>query len=203
MAWGMAVIAACHLAWAGIGMALLSRKLGWGALSQAVTGLAFGLSGYLVARLGFFSINATSAWLPWILLYLTPSPEGPASRKKDRTCLILCLGMSLLAGHAQTCWYTLVLAGLWAAFWGWNDPQAPSDSKNKLNRMVRSLLGYGLALGLAGAIAAIQLMPTVEYLLLSGRSTAVEYAYALNYSFWPWRFLTLIAPGLVWQPGDG
>ena len=72
MAWGMALIAALHLVWAAVGMAAIARRLGLGVLAQAVSGLAFGLSGYLVARLGFLSITSTAAWLPWVLLYLTP-----------------------------------------------------------------------------------------------------------------------------------
>jgi hypothetical protein len=66
MTWGMALVAALHLVWAGVGMAAILRRLGLGVLAQAVSGLAFGLSGYLVARLGFLSITSTAAWLPWV-----------------------------------------------------------------------------------------------------------------------------------------
>ena len=71
LAWVQAPIVAVHLAWAGLGMAFLARRLGQRGLSQSVSGLAFGLSGYLVARAGFLSINATVAWLPWIILIST------------------------------------------------------------------------------------------------------------------------------------
>src|SRR5260221_6258931 len=59
-------LAALHLAWAGAGMVTLARLLKLPPLSQAISGLAFGLSQYLVARVSFLSINATVAWLPWI-----------------------------------------------------------------------------------------------------------------------------------------
>jgi hypothetical protein len=56
-----------HWVWAGAGMVALARALGFRPLGQAVAGLAFGLSQYLVARAWFFSINAAVAWVPWII----------------------------------------------------------------------------------------------------------------------------------------
>ncbi|MBL8095901.1 MAG: hypothetical protein JNL73_17120, partial [Anaerolineales bacterium] len=53
-----------HVALAGLGMVALTRRLGYAPLGQAVAGLAFGLSQYVVARAGFFSINTTVAWVP-------------------------------------------------------------------------------------------------------------------------------------------
>ena len=60
-------LGALHLAWAGAGMLLLSETLGFSRLGEAVAGLAFGLSQYLVARVPFLSINAAAAWLPWLV----------------------------------------------------------------------------------------------------------------------------------------
>ena len=59
-----------------------------------------------------------------------------------------------------------------------------------------------LALAVAGAIAlaAVQLLPTAEYLLQSQRSAAVEYEAAMAFSFWPWRFLSLFAPEMFGNP---
>jgi hypothetical protein len=212
MAWGMALIAAIHLAWAGAGMAAIARRLGLGALAQAVCGLAFGLSGYLVARLGFLSITSTAAWLPWVLLYLTPRPGEALSSRRDYLKLVFCLAMLLLAGHAQTAWYTLLLAGLWAGFWaGFSTRLVPAATQKPpqpawlagLRRMLKTWLWLGLALALAVGICAVQLLPTAEYLAQSQRAAAIDYDYALNYSFWPWHLLTLFAPGLFGSPASG
>jgi uncharacterized membrane protein YfhO len=54
---------------------------------------------------------------------------------------------------------------------------------------------------LAVCMSAVQLIPTAEYLLTTARASAVEEGYALNYSFWPWRFLTLFSPDLFGNPG--
>ncbi|NIT61083.1 MAG: hypothetical protein GWN00_34235, partial [Aliifodinibius sp.] len=56
---------------------------------------------------------------------------------------------------------------------------------------------------IAIALAAIQLLPTFEYLLESQRSAAVDFDFAMNYSFWPWRFLSLLTPDLFGNPALG
>jgi hypothetical protein len=57
---------------------------------------------------------------------------------------------------------------------------------------------------LCGAgLAAIQLIPTAEYLMQSQRASAVSYDLAMTYSFWPWRFLSLLAPDLFGNPAIG
>lgn len=200
MTWLQAVMLALHLAWSGIGMGELARRIGLGEPAQAVCGLAFGLSGYMVARAGFLSINAAAAWLPWVLLFLTPRP-GESNIRPHRSLAAACaIAMLLLAGHAQTAWYTLLLAGLWVGWFGQTrEPgffRRVEITASAYGRMVgATMLGVGLAMA--------QLLPTAEYLLQSQRSSAVDYDYALNYSFWPWRLLTLLAPELFGSPVSG
>jgi hypothetical protein len=240
-AWGQAILVAAHLAWAGLGMALLARRLGLNELAQTVCGLAFGLSQYMVARAGFLSINAAAAWLPWVILAVHSLDLGSLtqdfSNREDPPIsrhfwgnvrllfrivalevyrvrwLALCLGMQLLAGHAQIAWYTMLLAFFWATGLGWaeaNSKLAPQGSVEPMKvigqRMrVVSRVWMRLALGmfLAASLAAIQLLPTAEYLSQSQRSNRLDIDFALNYSFWPWRFLTLLAPDMFGNPVRG
>jgi len=118
LAWSQALMGALHLIWASIGTALLVRRLGLGRLAQTISGLAFGLSGYLVARAWFASINAAVAWLPWVLL-LAYDLVVQNRTAKSILKLGLVVGLQLLTGHAQTTWYTWVLAALWVGFWSW------------------------------------------------------------------------------------
>ena len=220
VAWGQALMVAIHLLWAGSGMACLARRLGLGVLAQAVAGLAFGLSGYLVARAGFLSINAAAAWLPWILLCLTPEPEENRPSRRRLLLLALCLALQLLAGHAQTTWYTWILAGLWAgylavaAYSRGAKAQISGESvsvksgflhhlRAASGRVLRAWGFLALALLLAVGLSAAQLLPTGEYLLQSQRAAAVDYETAMTYSFWPWRLVTLLAPGFFGSPVQG
>lgn len=193
MAWAMAPLAALHLAWGGWGMARLVRALGWGELAQVVSGLAFGLSGYLVARAHFLSINAAAAWVPWLLLAAYHLAVRPGRRPLLWFALVG--GLQLLAGHAQTTWYSLLLAFSFVLFWG--------GHVGGRSGLLRAGGRFVLAGSWAVALAAAQLLPTAEYLLQSPRAAAYDAGLALQYSFWPWRLLTLLAPNLFGSPAHG
>lgn len=213
-AWAQTLLVMLHLIWAGIGASLLLRSLGAGILGQTIAGMAFGCSGYLVARAGFLSINAAVSWLPWILLAIWRLIAVPGNRKVWAGLVIL-LAMQLLAGHAQTVWYGVLFAIMWAGFWSWRKASLPAGSSaattnpdsispgRVANAILQTWLRLGLAIVLAASIAAIQLLPTAEYLSQSQRSSAVDYELAMTYSFWPWRILGLFAPDLFGNPAHG
>jgi hypothetical protein len=143
--------------------------------------------------------------------------------------LVCAAALQLLAGHAQTTWYSLLLAVMWFLYLGLFQPwletrktdvrQVPDDLSNPAERTAESgeyehdapgftkafkrLAVFGGALLLAVGIAAVQLLPTAEYLLESQRSAMVDYDFAISYSFWPWRFLSFLAPGLFGNPALG
>ena len=193
MAWGMAPVMALHLAIAGIGMLFLLRQLRLNKFSQTLGALAFSLSGYLVARANFLSINASVAWLPWILWasYLLIKKRD----KKRILYLAILMAIQWLAGHAQIAWYSLLLMALWSLFWMWSDRKRGET---------RSILGkFSLSLGLAFALSAIQLIPTLEFLIHSARGTQLDPQLVMNYSFWPWRIITLFVPNIFGNPVSG
>ncbi len=200
-AWGHGLLVALHLMWAGIGMVVLTRHLGLGLFGQSVSALAYSLSGYLVARGGFLSINATAAWLPWILFTvdrLVHSLETDGPRRdtlKATLWFSVALALQWMAGHAQTAWYTFVLAFTWAC---WRT--ILSRGWNGLKRLSAHLIG---AVVIAFGLSAVQLLPTVEYLLNSHRVSYLDPEFAMTYSFWPWRLLDLLVPGLFGNPAHG
>lgn len=190
---GQGWLMVAHLLLAGVGMARLSRALGIGWLGQTVAGLAFMLSGYLVARAGFVSINAAVAWLPWIIL------AGESAWKKQKMFslpLALLLVLQWLAGHWQTAWYTwLLLAG-----WLFARAIAFRPAGKGIWRAFRLLVSGSL---LAALLGAAQFIPTVEYWMVSQRAGGVGLETVATYSFWPWRLMGLIAPGFFGNPATG
>ncbi len=189
IAWGQTLLVLLHLIWAGFGMALLARSFGLGTFAQAVSGIAYAMSGYMVARSGFLSINAAAAWLPWILVAAESLVRSPRSRAV--AFLGLVLGLQWLSGHAQIAWYTLILLVAWVVY------RARSYSSSTR----RAILALATAGALAFAIAAVQLIPTLEYTSVSNRAGDLDPEFALTYSFWPWRALGLVAPDLFGNPG--
>jgi hypothetical protein len=198
VAWGQTLLVMLHLMWAGAGMLCLARRIGLGRLGQWVASLSFALCAYLVARAGFLSMNATSAWLPWVLWAvegLGRSQNSPATRRAAIAILAAILSMQWLAGHAQLAWYSAFLAGAWCMWRGGEE------------RGWRGALGgagrFLAAAGLAALLAAAQLIPTLEYLSQSGRAQGLAEGFALTYSLWPWRLLGLLAPDLFGHPAQG
>ncbi len=206
MAWGMVLVAGLHLIWAGLGMLFLTRKIKLGVCSQIISSLAFGLSGYLVARLGFLSINAAVAWFPWVLLFITPEGDLRLSyKRKQFVGLTASLALMLLAGHAQTAWYIVVLSVVWFSFWHIQQGEHTPNTGflYQINNFISSWKWFGLALILAGGICAAQLLPTAEYLAQSQRADAVDYDFAMNYSYWPWHLMNFLAPDIFGSPANG
>ncbi|MFN2198047.1 MAG: YfhO family protein [Anaerolineales bacterium] len=224
IAWLQAGLVALHLLWTGIGMLLLARELKLNILGQFIASLAFTFSGYIIARAWFLTINHAVAWIPWILLFgyklavrlRTDLQEHKSSLRILTSSgflgLVLCATLQLLTGHAQISWYTGILNFFWILFWVFIDvPAAGVESpttagKDRKQRLLAGGAAAGLfllAMFLSVGMAALQLFPTAEYLGFSPRASEVSYEIAMTYSFWPWRFIGLIAPNLFGNPVFG
>ena len=201
LAWSHTLLVVLHLIWAGWGMARLAKKIGLQPLAQSLCGLSFGLTGYFVARGGFFSMVWAGAWIPWIFLYSSdlgmPVRTQAASEREKilHLPLMFAIALQLLAGHAQLSWYTLTLAALWVIVGAWEN--------SSFRQACAALARFGLAAVLAAVISSVQLLPTFEYLQQSQRSAAVNYETVMTYSFWPWRLISLFAPDFFGNPGSG
>ncbi|NMB70610.1 MAG: YfhO family protein, partial [Bacteroidales bacterium] len=159
----------------------------------------FGMTSYAVARASFLSMNAAIAWIPFQLwssynFICEISRDETRDEKKFIVFHTIFLTLQLLSGHAQITWYTQILVILWIGLWLFQ-----KKSKN----FFRRALPLGFSIICAALICAVQLIPTAEYLLQSQRADAVTFDYAVNYSFWGWRILTLFSPNLFGNPGSG
>lgn len=203
LAWSQALLVTLHLIWSGLGMAVFARKIGLGKLGQVVSGLSFGLSGYLVARAWFASINTAVAWLPWVLVF-SYDTAIPDKKNYPSIKLGIVIGLQLLAGHAQTSWYTWLLAGMLIVYWNWNRTKGDRVQIRRFLLAIGKSWGYlVVAIMIGAALSAVQLFPTAVYLLQSQRAAAAEFEAAMTYSFWPWRMLGLLAPNIFGSPVNG
>jgi len=200
---------ALHLALAGLGAYYLARTLGLSRFGALVAGLTYGGGGYLVARWVFPSMVCAAAWLPLMLALtdrLISNLQCPISNIQqhgywilDIGLLALVIALQLLAGHAQTSFYSLLLVAALGLFRLWRLQVA----SNKF-QVGHSLLAacYLLLAALWGvALAAIQLLPTAELAAHSQRAgTLTDLQFAYELSFWPWRFISLLAPDFFGNP---
>jgi hypothetical protein len=189
----MSWLAVLHLVWAGIGMWLLTGLLGLSVFGRGISTLAYALSGYLVARLFSFPTVASAAWIPWV--FWVTQRAIIHQKPRDAGWLALAVGMQLLAGHAQTTWYSLFGVGLYAL---WHIRRGGLAQKQLYGLL---LVGAGMMLG--AALAAAQLIPTAEYLRESQRSGGLDYKTLTNLSYHPLRLLTLFSPDFFGTPANG
>jgi hypothetical protein len=183
-----------HILWAGLGMVTLARALGFGALGQCIAGLAFGMGQYVVARASFYSINAAVAWVPWVVWAIDGGLRHKGQGVRRALILSAVLALQLLAGHAQTTWYTWLLAGAWVL---WR--VLTSQPRRSFTHYFLLSTSFLLAL----LIASVQVLPTAELLRNSPRADSAEYEFVMTYSFSPWRLLTFLAPDVLGNPARG
>lgn len=192
LASAMSALAVLHLFIASWGMWAFTGRLGLPVLGRGVSALAFGLSAYLVARLGTYPIVTAAAWIPWLLWAVLRVTR--CGRPRDAGWLAVVVALLMLAGHAQTAWYGLLLAGLFVLY-----ELIRTRSSDWYRQAGLALTGVVLGIG----IAAIQLLATAELMGTSQRSSGVNYDFAMNFSYGPARALDLLSPNVFGTPADG
>ncbi len=192
-----------HLLLAGLFMYGYARQLGLLPFAASVSAISYMFSGYFVGRTQFISMINTLAWFPLLLLLSDKLVKQPGS--KYMVGLALILAIQLLAGHAQLWFYGLWLVGAYLIFRGWQQTKEMVSSSS-LSLRLRSLLKIitllALAITLALLLTAVQILPTAEFVRQSARSGGTEQTFALTYSFWPWRLITLLAPNFFGHPAQ-
>ena len=198
VAWGFTLFLAVHGSWAGLGMAYLARKWNCNATGMVIAALAYSLGSFFIARAGFFPMVWAGSWFPWMLFVIpddifnsrfiwTPARFPFAS--------VLVITMAFLAGHAQLCWYMLLFTAVWVISLAW--------FQNRKQVLWKAVLGFLAITAFPALLSAVQLIPTAELLANSQRAGSVSFDSGLTYSYWPWRFITLFAPGFFGNPASG
>ncbi len=189
-------LVALHLWLAAVGMYAWLRREGADRAGATLGAVVLGFSGYLAARTfaGHLGVVMTQAWLPLILWAYRAS----LARRRWLAALPagLPVAMSLLAGHTASFLYVALALAAYALFYGWQAWQAD----HSLRAALRPLGLWALMQGVGLALAAIQLLPTLEFIRLTTRQQT-DYAFASRFSWPPAYLLTLLIPNLFGEPG--
>ena len=217
-----------HLMGAGLCMFFYARHIGLTPFAAMLPALTYMFSGYIIGRTQFITMVNAAAWVPLLLLL----GDKLAVRRNllDALWLALVLAVQLLAGHAQLWFYGLLLLGPYIIFRSWqtinNDEwprsvaneriiashQATKSSRETANtirfthyasRLITAVLYLALAVALSFLLTAAQILPTAELLSQSQRSGGAGRTFALTYSMWPWRLVTLLFPNFFGHPAQG
>ncbi|MGD8399031.1 MAG: hypothetical protein PVG11_09260, partial [Anaerolineae bacterium] len=165
-------------------------------ISALAGALAFMFSGIFVVHFGNLNLIAVTAWLPlifflfWRALRQRSAPLAASAG--------LALGVATLAGHLQVTLFIGLALGVAAAVAIWmarRPPQAAARRRFWTGEQSWPLVALALTAGIAVGIAALVLLPALEYARLSPRA-ALTYREAARYSLAPALLGEMLVPGL-------
>ncbi|HKR00658.1 MAG TPA: hypothetical protein VJT09_08290, partial [Pyrinomonadaceae bacterium] len=144
---------------AALGAYLYARRSGASLAGAAVTSLVWQFGGVLVAQLSHINIVQVAAMLPWVLWALDGYAAGLGRRWGF--WLAAFVALQVFVGHPQTLVYSVLLVSAYAVV------MALAERRNRARYL------WSLAFLAAGlALAAVQILPTLELLRNSPRGTA-------------------------------
>ncbi len=192
---GLTLSIALHFALAGMGMYWYGRQLTLQPFAAAISGITFMISGYVVGRAQFVSMVGAVVWIP---IAISLHEKYIATRThKFIVWLGIALSMPLLAGHAQLWFYTLWLVGLYTLF-----RSIQTQNTATIKALWHGGCQFSVAVSIALLLAAMQIVPTLEFMNHSSRVGGAERTFALTYSYWPWRLITLLTPNFFGNPAQ-
>ena len=192
------------------------RRIG---LSQAAAWIAaavFAFSGFLGGQVEHVNQLSAGAWFPLLLILFDEAVgaganhRNPFSRRKRvspslrwRAVLVLGLlvALQLLAGHTQAAYinlFGLAVYGFWPLVGDRKsqiaDRRPQSAIRNPQSAFRNRVVVYVVAVALGLALAAAQLLPTLELSALSVRSGGLSYREAVSFSLKPRMLLYTLLP---------
>jgi hypothetical protein len=178
-------------------MYMLMRGLSVSRAGSFISAIIFIFNGYFMGHVyaGHLTFVQTYIWIPLIFLFLYRFIQ--TNDFKNTVIAGLLLAIQILGGFPQIAFYTILgvlLFGLYKSV-HFLHHQCPKDAK-------RLGVGMFLILILGFALAAIQVLPTLEFTMLSTRSGGVDYAFATYESLHPKELLAFILPDIFGNAVD-
>jgi hypothetical protein len=181
-----------HIALAGVSLYVLVRALGVSWAAAVTAGLAYELTGIVASlvRPGHDGKLFVSALAPLAFLALLRAVRD--RREGGYAGLALVVGLAMVSPHYQMTYYLLVACGLWTLYLVFFDPERPAGLRWPLE-LAKAFGAVGLGLG----IAAIQVIPFLEYVQYSPRGAggpSTGWDYAVLFSMPPEEIVTTVLP---------
>lgn len=177
--WAYNIYIVSHVLLAAWGAYRLARHLGTSHLAGGQAALAYAFSGSVLFQYCNVIFLIGAAWLPFALLATDRLLRGGGWR--SAAALGFCWAMMVLGGDPQMAYHAALLAGVYALYLSWTraaEPGAelPKSSMSPFLKRGAALLGAGT---IAFALAAVQILPTLELAAMSSRAQ-----YDLPRSLW-------------------
>ncbi len=187
-AYNLSIIASVILF--GSGFYWWLRGMGIGRSVSLYAGVTLMLSGIIIPRLTHGMVIPSLSLLPWILGSVLRYAERPSA---GTTMLVaLFTATQFLANFPQASVITVGFAAIYFLFTVRRSPD-----------IFRRTVLFALLIVVAAGIAAVQLIPSWEYLSLSSRQGGFGPEGAVQYSYHPKNFLTFLDPFAIGTPKNG
>jgi hypothetical protein len=187
-----------HLWWAGLGVYVLVRTLGFSRPAALLAGTAFQFSDPLFIHLGNYNLIAVLSWMGWVLaaLHRTLHSQGMSRRLAWASLTALLFALSTYPGHAQSSYYVgMAVGGYWMAgtILRWASHDQRMKNKDWVQRtsffILHSLGPMALIALLTFLLAAPILLPAVGMIPWTARAS-FAYQETVGFSLAP-------VPGVV------
>ena len=187
---GVSLYMVFHVWLAVFGMFLFARIMGGRWLPSILAGLSFAFGGLLAGRLwaGHQPVYAVFIWTPLMLAALAWAVE----RRSLAAAVIagVPIGLSILAGHIPSFLYVGLTWGAFAIYL--------FITRRQDRWPVVKAASIALVVGFS--LAAVQLVPFLQFSATSGRVAEADYEFATDYSLPPAHLVTLLVPEFFGEP---
>jgi hypothetical protein len=178
-------------------MYVFVRSLSINKIGSLLSSIVFTYNGFFMAHLyaGHLTFIQSYIWMPLIFLCLHKFLNTPHPRHAILSGLFL--GVQILAGFPQIAFYTILGALLYifyATFTKLKQEGSPYVLKSGFGMAAIVVVGFSLA--------AIQLLPTIEFVQLSTRAGGIDYEFATLDSLPPKNFITFLIPEFFGVPAN-
>lgn len=140
---------------AALGAALALRRLGVKHWAGILLAAVYPLGGFMITWMQY-PLSGTAVWLPWVFWSTLGALQRPGL--KNSLPLTLTVALLCLAGHLETAAHVLIGTGIFAAL-----TLAAICHRCGVSGAIRRSLWAGLAVVAGLALAAPQIVPTLEY----------------------------------------
>jgi O-antigen/teichoic acid export membrane protein len=188
----------------GVLMYFFLRGIGLGRFAALIGGIAYQLNSFFVASAVFPMIIAAAVWLPFLLLMCENVIRRRQAFGKPAVLLWIVLGaaglgMSMLAGHVEFFYYSLLVMALWCAvrlLVLWLGKREPFVAIFGRGAALIGLVALGVGLG------AVQFVPFYELVNTSFREGRASFEEIRGYGLPPRHALAFLMPNIYGSPAQ-
>jgi hypothetical protein len=180
-----------HCILGSVFMYMFMRSLSVSKSGAFLSGFIFIFNGYLMAHIyaGHLSFVQNYIWIPLIFLFLIRFAQ--LGSFKYAIASGLTLGVQILGGFPQIAFYTILAIAAYLLFCAIDHVRGgESKSANTV------CIGFVIILCVGFCLAAIQVLPTLEFSALSGRAGGVSYEFATSDSLDPRDLFAFLIPDI-------